>query len=76
MSTVTSRRKYPVWTWPVVGLWKLVTFVANLTGILLALVLGFVLMILGSILCATLIGAVIGVPVFVIGVLLVIRGLY
>lgn len=70
------RRKRPVWTWPIIGLWRLVTAVANMTGILLALLLGFVLMVVGSIFCATIVGAVIGIPLFVVGFLLVIRGLY
>jgi hypothetical protein len=75
MSTVVKQRR-PVWTWPIIGLWRLVTFVANLTGILLALFLGLVLMVVGSVFCATIFGAVVGIPLFVVGFLLVIRALY
>ena len=65
-----------VLSWPVVLLWRFVTFVANLTGILLALGLGIGLMMLGVLFTSTFFGAVLGIPLFVVGFLLVVRALY
>jgi hypothetical protein len=76
MSTTVEKRRIPILLWPLVLLWKFVTLVANLTGIVMALVLGAVFMIIGWVLIGTIIGAVIGIPLFIIGLLLFIRGLY
>lgn len=76
MSTSMERRRIPILLWPLVLLWKFVTLIANLTGIVMALVLGAVFMIVGWVLMTTVIGAVIGIPLFLIGLLLFIRGLY
>lgn len=74
MSTAANRT--PILLWPLVGIWKLVTFFANAVGILVTLLLGFVFMVVGFVLTATILGAFIGVPLFIVGVLLFIRGLY
>jgi hypothetical protein len=62
--------------WPFVALWRLTTLVFELTGRLVAIVLGVVLMILGVIVCLTVVGAVVGVPLILCGLLLVARGLF
>ncbi|MBI1320325.1 MAG: hypothetical protein GC168_15465 [Candidatus Hydrogenedens sp.] len=72
----TQARRLPIILWPLAGLWKVVTFFANAVGILITLTLGFVFMVLGFFLTSTIIGAVIGVPLFLAGLLLFIRGLY
>jgi hypothetical protein len=70
-------RPYPPFMlWPLIGLWKLITLVANLIGIVLSLLIGAVLMFVGFALTTTIIGAVLGVPLFLIGMLLFIRGLW
>ena len=74
MTTTTKRR--PLFHWPVILMWRLATKVASLTGILLALGLGLLLMIVGMVFIQTFIGAIIGIPLFAFGFLLVIRGLY
>ena len=71
-----AANRTPILLWPLVGIWKLVTFFANAVGILVALLLGFVLMVAGFALTATILGAVVGVPLFIVGLLLFIRGLY
>lgn len=62
--------------WPFVAIWNLVVWIVNLTGRLLAVVLGLVLVIVGIILSLTIVGAVIGVPLAGFGVLLMVRGLW
>ena len=74
MGIETKRR--PLLHWPFILGWRLATFTANLTGILLALGLGLVLMVIGMVFIQSIIGAIIGVPLFAFGFLLVLRGLY
>jgi len=62
--------------WPFWAIWKLVEFILSLTGRLLAVVLGLILMIVGVVLSLPLIGAIIGVPLIIIGFLLTLRGLF
>jgi len=47
-----------------------------MTGRLVAILLGIVFMVVGVIATLTVIGAIIGVPMFLFGVLLVFRGLF
>jgi len=62
--------------WPFVALWRLVTWILAMTGRLVAILIGIVLMVVGVIATLTVIGAIIGVPMFLFGVLLVFRGLF
>jgi len=62
--------------WPFEALWWLVTTILELTGRLIAVVLGAVLMVMGGLISATLVGAIIGIPLLFFGVLLVLRGLF
>jgi hypothetical protein len=59
-----------------VALWRLVTWILELTGRLVAVVLGVVFMAVGAILSVTVVGAILGVPLFLFGVLLTFRGLF
>jgi len=61
---------------PFIWLWNFIVYIVMLTGRLLAVVLGLLLILVGGILTVTLIGAIIGIPILIIGVLLVIRGLW
>ena len=74
--TTPAKRRTPLLLWPLVLCWRFVTMVANLTGILLAILLGIVFMMIGWFLISTVIGAFIGIPLFIFGLLLLIRGLY
>ena len=69
-------RGTPLLLWPVVALWRLVTFVVALTGRLIAVVLGLVLIVIGGILTVTVVGAVVGLPLMALGLLLVARGFF
>ena len=75
MST-SAFRNTPVLLWPFVIVWKLITGLVELTGILIALVVGFVFMIAGVALCLTVIGSVIGVPLLFLGILITLRAIY
>lgn len=73
---MTEEKKTHWLLWPFVALWRLVTWILELTGRLVAVVLGLVFMAVGAILSVTVVGAFIGVPLFLFGVLLVFRGLF
>jgi hypothetical protein len=61
---------------PFIWIWNFIAYIVMLTGRVLAVVLGLLLILVGGILTVTLIGAIIGIPILIIGVLLVIRGLW
>lgn len=73
---MTEDKNTPWIFWPFVALWRLVTWILELTGRLVAVVLGLVFMAVGAILSVTVVGAFIGVPLFLFGGLLVFRGLF
>jgi hypothetical protein len=62
--------------WPFWALWKLVAGIVAGTGRLVAAILGLVFMIVGVVLTATIIGAIVGVPLIIFGLLLMLRGLF
>ncbi len=61
---------------PFVWLWQLVTFILGLTGRLLAVILGFVLLVVGLLVTLTIIGAIVGIPMLIVGFALIVRGLF
>ena len=76
MTAETQTKKTPWYLWPFVALWKLVVGIVALTGRLVAVILGLVFLIVGAVLCVTIIGAIVGVPFIVFGFMLIIRGLF
>ncbi|MGE5602632.1 MAG: hypothetical protein ACM30E_06250 [Nitrososphaerales archaeon] len=66
----------PWYLWPFVALWNLVAGIIRITGRLVAMLIGLVLMILGVALTATFVGAVIGIPLIIFGFTLAVRGLF
>ena len=71
-----EKRETPWYLWPFVAVWRLITGIVELTGRLLAVLLGLLLMIVGTLLTLTIIGAVVGIPLLIVGFLLIIRGLF
>ncbi len=64
------------YVWPFAAIWNLVAYIVSLTGRLIAVVLGLTLLIVGAVLTITIVGAIIGIPLLVLGLLLVVRGLW
>ncbi len=60
---------------PFIWIWNLIAYIVTLTGRLLAVILGLVIMLVGVILTVTLVGAIVGIPLIIIGILFVVRGL-
>ncbi|HHV17627.1 MAG TPA: hypothetical protein GXZ27_02030 [Thermoanaerobacterales bacterium] len=62
--------------WPFTAFWKLVGSIMNLTGRLIAVILGFSFLIIGIILSFSIIGAIIGIPLVILGFTMIIRGFF
>ena len=62
--------------WPFVAVWRLVTFILEMTSRLMAILLGVLLMAGGVLINLTVLGAVVGIPLALFGLLLVLRGLF
>jgi hypothetical protein len=74
---MTHRHKRTPWYfWPFVALWDLLAFILTLTGRLVAGIIGLVFMIVGIILSLTIIASPIGIPMIIIGFLMVLRSIF
>jgi hypothetical protein len=71
-----SEHRTPWILWPFVALWRLIALIVEFTGRIVAVVLGAVLMIVGIVVSLTVIGAIVGIPLAILGLLLVLRGLF
>jgi hypothetical protein len=66
----------PWFLWPFIAIWRLVTTIIELTGRFVAILLGFVLFVIGAILSLTIVGAIVGIPLMIFGGMLMIRGIF
>ena len=74
---MTARKHHSHWAWwPFRALWTLIATIVELTGRLVAMILGFVFILVGLIVSLTIVGAIIGIPLAIIGFLLVLRGIF
>jgi hypothetical protein len=71
-----SPSRVPWYLWPFWAIWHFVAWIVKLVGRLLAVVIGGVLMLAGFLISLTIIGAVIGIPLGILGFLLMLRGLF
>ena len=69
-------RRVPWFLWPFYALWRLVSLVLVATGRFVCGVLGLVLIGAGALLSLTVVGAPIGIPLGVLGLLLLCRALF
>ncbi|HUG15353.1 MAG TPA: hypothetical protein VMM78_10075 [Thermomicrobiales bacterium] len=60
---------------PFVVVWAIIRLVLNLTGRLIAILIGAAFIIVGIALCATVIGAILGIPLILVGATLIIRAI-
>jgi hypothetical protein len=74
--TTHERQHIPWYLWPFAAIWKLLAVIVEMTGRLVALILGIVLMIVGVLVSLTIVGAIVGVPLAIIGLLLFIKGIF
>jgi hypothetical protein len=76
MTPQPKDKKVPLLLWPFWAIWRLLTFLLGLTGRLILVLIGLALLIVGAILIVTIIAIPVGIPLAVIGFLLVLRGLF
>lgn len=62
--------------WPFKMLWSFVGVVFLAIGKLMSLLLGILITVVGAILSATLVGAIVGIPLVILGVTMMIRSLF
>ena len=74
--TEKHKQHIPWYLWPFWAIWKLLASIVELTGRLLAVVLGLVLVVAGGLVSLTVVGAFVGVPLMIIGILLCVRGIF
>ena len=74
--TTETKNHIPWYLWPFAAIWKLLAVIVELTGRFVAMVLGIVLIIVGVIVSLTIIGAIVGIPLAIIGLLLLFRGMF
>ena len=73
---MVTKKTSPWFLWPFVAVWNLLALVLNITGRVLAGILGVGLMILGIALTMTVAGAPVGIPFAILGLLLIIRSIF
>ncbi|MBE0671124.1 MAG: hypothetical protein IH588_11090 [Anaerolineales bacterium] len=71
-----TKQHVPWYLWPFAAIWKLLAVIVEMTGRFVAMVLGLVLILVGVLVNLTIIGAIVGVPLAVIGLLLLLRGIF
>ena len=74
--TTETKQHIPWYLWPFAALWKLLAVIIEMTGRFLAMVLGIVFIVAGVIVSLTIVGAIIGVPLAIVGLLLLLRGIF
>jgi hypothetical protein len=76
MEKPMAEKKHPWFLWPFVALWSLLTAILKMTGRLVAALLGIALIAVGIILTITLLAAPLGIPIGVLGFLLLVRSVF
>jgi hypothetical protein len=75
--TTRTRSHHIHWLlWPFVLLWKLIAGIVEFTGRFVAMILGIVFMLVGAIISLTVVGAIVGIPLAIIGLLMFLRGVF
>ncbi len=74
--TTQTKQHLPWYLWPFAAIWKLLSVIVELTGRFVAMVLGIVFIIVGVIVSLTIVGAIVGIPLAFIGLLLLLRGIF
>lgn len=71
-----EEKRLPWLLWPVYAIWRVVTFVFELTGRIICAVIGLALMAAGVAITVTVVAAPIGIPIAAFGFLLLVRALF
>jgi hypothetical protein len=66
----------PILLWPFYAIWWLISTIVEFAGRLVAAVLGICLMIAGVVLSLTIVGAIVGIPLAILGFMMTIRAFF
>jgi hypothetical protein len=69
-------RTIPWFLWPIADVWRLIELILIVTGRLLGIILSLGLMIVGIAFTMMFNGAVIGIPIAILGLLLMVRSIF
>ena len=72
----SARKRVPWIFGPLAAVWDLLAFTLKVAGRVVAGVMGLVLLLGGSLFSFTIVGAPIGVPVAIVGLLLLVRSIF
>ena len=73
---IIVRKRTPWYAWPFVIVWKTLALVLNLIGRVTFFVLGMLVLIVGFALTLTLLAAPVGIPLIILGVIMVSRAIF
>ena len=73
---MTHKNAIPWYLWPFAAIWQLIATIVGMTGRFVAMVLGLVFILVGVLVSLTLIGAIVGIPMALIGLLLFLKGIF
>jgi hypothetical protein len=71
-----SDRDVPILLWPFYAIWRLLTFVLEVVGRLLCVLIGLALMAAGTAITITVLAAPVGIPIAAVGFLLLVRAIF
>lgn len=71
-----TEKRVPLLLWPFYAIWRFLTFILSVVGRLLCAILGLALMMGGGAIALSVIGAPVGIPLAVLGFLLLVRALF
>ncbi|MEE8344753.1 MAG: hypothetical protein V3R35_05405 [Woeseiaceae bacterium] len=71
-----EERHVPWFLWPFYAVWRLLTFILNITGRIISAFIGLALMAAGISITLSIVGAPLGIPMAVFGFLLLVRALF
>ena len=71
-----TKRHIPWYLWPFVALWRLISTIVEMTGRFVAMILGLVFILVGVLISLTIVGAIVGIPLAIVGILLFLRGIF
>ena len=72
----SAERHIPWILWPFYAVWKILTFILNITERIICAILGLVIMAAGVAISLSIIGAIVGIPLIAFGFLMTIRALF
>lgn len=74
--TEKTKSQIPWYLWPFAAIWKLLAIIVEMTGRFVAMVIGILLILAGIIVSLTIVGAIVGIPLAIVGLLLLLRGMF